>query len=396
MESVPRGNASDVNGPVFRGRLALQQRVLPAYRAPFYDALASVCMGGLSVFAGQPQPDESIAAASHLQVARFVLARNWDPLNTTSPWYVLWQRGLLAWLRQWDPQALIVEANSRYLSNRLAVIWMHRRGRPVIGWGLGVPQPDEPSGWSGAPTRIMQAKERASYYRSLDGIIAYSQRGADEYRELGIPPGRVFVAYNAATLRPKSPPPLRLPAFDGQPVVLFVGRLQARKRVDNLLHACATLPDELQPRLVIVGDGPARDELLALAEKVYPAAQFPGAQRSAALEAYFAAADLFVLPGTGGLAVQQAMSFGLPVIVAEGDGTQDDLVRPANGWRVRPGNLDDLTDTLRLALSDPARLRCMGAESYRIVADEANLETMVKVFVQALNEAESSTDDHHS
>ena len=353
-------------------------------------------MGGLSVFAGQPQPDESIAAASHLQVARFVLARNWDPLNTSSPWYVLWQRGLLAWLRQWDPQALIVEANSRYLSNRLAVIWMHRRGRPVIGWGLGVPQPNEPSGWSGAPTRIMQAKERASYYRSLDGIIAYSQRGADEYRELGIPPGRVFVAYNAATLRPKSPPPLRLPAFDGQPVVLFVGRLQARKRVDNLLHACATLPDELQPRLVIVGDGPARDELLALAEKVYPAAQFPGAQRSAALEAYFAAADLFVLPGTGGLAVQQAMSFGLPVIVAEGDGTQDDLVRPANGWRVRPGNLDDLTDTLRLALSDPARLRCMGAESYRIVADEANLETMVKVFVQALNEADLSTDDHHS
>ena len=389
MESIPGGNASDVNGPVFHGRLALQQRVLPAYRVPFYDALASACKGGLSVFAGQPQPDESIASASQLQVARFVQARNWDPLNTSSSWYVLWQRGLLAWLKQWDPQALIVEANSRYLSNRLAVIWMHRRRRPVIGWGLGVPQPDVPSGWSGVLANL-QARERASYYRSLDGIIAYSQRGGDEYRELGIPPGRVFVAYNAVALRPKSPPPLRPTAFDGQPVVLFVGRLQARKRVVNLIRACATLPGELQPRLVIVGDGPARDELLALAERVYPAAQFPGVQHGAALEASFAAADLFVLPGTGGLAVQQAMSFGLPVVVAEGDGTQDDLVRPVNGWRVRPGDLDDLTVTLRLALSDPARLRSMGNESYRIVAEEANLETMVRVFLQALSEVTHS------
>jgi len=346
-------------------------------------------MGSLSVFAGQPQPDESITAASQLQVARFVLARNWDPLKTSSPGYVLWQRGLLAWLRQWDPQALIVEANSRYLSNRLAMVWMHRRRRPVIGWGLGVPQPEVPSGWSGALAHL-QARERASFYRSLDGIIAYSQRGADEYRELGIPPGRVFVAYNAVALRPKSPPPLRPTAFDGQPVVLFVGRLQARKRVDNLLRACAALPGGLQPRLVIVGDGPARDELMALAEKVYPAAQFPSAQHGAALEASFAAADLFVLPGTGGLAVQQAMSFGLPVIVAEGDGTQEDLVRPANGWRVRPGDLDDLRVTLRQAISDPARLRSLGHESYRIVAEEANLETMVKVFLQALGEVTHS------
>ena len=44
--------------------------------------------------------------------------------------------------------------------------------------------------------------------------------------------------------------------------------------------------------------------------------------------AHFAGADLFVLPGTGGLAVQEAMSYALPVIVAKGDGTQEDLVRP--------------------------------------------------------------------
>jgi glycosyltransferase involved in cell wall biosynthesis len=167
-------------------------------------------------------------------------------------------------------------------------------------------------------------------------------------------------------------------------VVLFVGRLQKRKRIDDLLVACSALPAEIQPEVCIVGDGPASAEFRAFAEKAYPRARFLGARRGAELEPFYASADLFVLPGTGGLAVQEAMAHGLPVIVGEGDGTQDDLVRPENGWRVVSGNVDGLTAALREALSDPARLRRMGRESYRIVSEEANLERMVEVFVQAL------------
>ena len=110
-----------------------------------------------------------------------------------------------------------------------------------------------------------------------------------------------------------------------------------------------------------------------------------GAKHGAELAPFFQAADLFVLPGTGGLAVQQAMSYGLPVLVAQGDGTQADLVRPANGWQIPPGDDAALAATLRAALSEPARLRAMGAESYRIVSEEINLEKMVSVFVSALN-----------
>jgi len=47
--------------------------------------------------------------------------------------------------------------------------------------------------------------------------------------------------------------------------------------------------------------------------------------------------------------------------------------------------LPALTETLRLALCDAARLRRMGAESYRIVSEEINIERMVGVFVEALN-----------
>ncbi len=100
---------------------------------------------------------------------------------------------------------------------------------------------------------------------------------------------------------------------------------------------------------------------------------------------YFENADLFVLPGTGGLAVQEAMSFGLPIIVAEGDGTQEDLVHPENGWIIPPGDIDALKLTLITALSDIKELRKKGKESFRVVKEEVNLEEMVEAFIFALN-----------
>ncbi|HLE92207.1 MAG TPA: glycosyltransferase, partial [Anaerolineales bacterium] len=95
--------------------------------------------------------------------------------------------------------------------------------------------------------------------------------------------------------------------------------------------------------------------------------------------------DLFVLPGTGGLAVQQAMSYGLPVVVAQGDGTQDDLVRKENGWQIPPDDFGALVSTMKEVLSDVTRLRKMGEESYRIVKEEINIEKMVETFVKALS-----------
>jgi len=359
---------------IFRGRLALQQRVLPAYRAPFFDLLAESCEGGLSLFAGQPRPEESIATATSLRNAHYASANNLHLFR--GPFYLCYQRGLLNWLADWNPDALIVEANPRYLATSAAVKWMHRRERPVLAWGLGSPPLSGPLSGS-------RQRRRLAFLGQFDGLLAYSQRGADEYAALGFPREKIFVAHNSVSPAPTFD--LRPSTFDLRPVILFVGRLQARKRVDLLLKACAQL--ESAPRLVIVGDGPQRIVLEALAKEVYPSAQFAGARHGDEIKPWFAEADLFVLPGTGGLAVQQAMSHALPILVAQGDGTQDDLVRVGNGWQIPPNDFEALVFTLKDALSDRARLRTMGAESYRIVAEEINLEKMVETFVEALNES---------
>ncbi len=368
-------------------RLGIQQRVLPVYRVAFFELLADRCRAGLAVFAGAPGKSEAIHTAASLQVASYYPALNLHLGRVEQPFYLCWQIGLLRWLAEWQPQALVVEANPRLLSTRLALRWMHTRGRAVLGWGLGAPGAISPA-TAEAPSSPAGLRDlnRRKFFEQFDGLIAYSQRGAAEFRALGIPAERVFVAHNAAAPRPAQPPRPKPIEPGKRPQVLFVGRLQARKRIDHLLQACAMLPEKLQPDLTIVGDGPARAMFEQLARTLYPRAHFAGAQYGQALDAHFEAADLFVLPGTGGLAVQQAMAHGLAVIVAQGDGTQDDLVRSENGWQISPDDPQVLSKTLQLALNDLPRLRQMGQNSYRIVAQEINLETMAQSFMEAVDQ----------
>jgi glycosyltransferase involved in cell wall biosynthesis len=363
---------------MFFERVGLQQRVLPSYRVSFIDMLASVCPNGLGVFAGKPLPKEEIHFTDKLSIAAYTEAVNWHIFDPSSSLYLCWQWGIRRWLYQYQPKVLIVEANPRYLSTRLAIQWMHERNRPVIGWGLGAPP---------IPGRFGKLRnwERKSFFLSLDAIISYSQSGAWEYSSLGFPSSRVFIAPNAVMPKPDAPIPHKysLRKTD-KPTVLFIGRLQERKRVDNLLYSCASLPVDIQPNLIIVGDGPARASLESLAGQIYPQTIFTGSRHGQELNVYFNQADLFVLPGTGGLAIQEAMAHGLPIIVAEGDGTQDALVRPENGWLIPPGNKSALSHTMKEALSNKKRLRQMGEKSYRIVTQEVNLEKMVEAFIKAL------------
>ena len=299
------------------------------------------------------------------------------PIN--SPFYICWQTGSAAWLQEKQPDVLVVEANPRYIRTRSMVEWMHNKNRIVIGWGLGAPEIR--GTFSG-----FREGERRKFLSSLDAVISYSKKGAEEYRNSGVPRANIFVAPNAAATKTLDTPLKRGDKFNGKPIVLFVGRLQKRKRVDNLIRACSLLPDDIKPGLSIVGDGPEKTELINLACEIYPETEFPGALYGGELEEYFSRADLFVLPGTGGLAVQQAMSYGLPVIMEIGDGTQSELIREKNGWILPTNNVNALKLTLMQALSDIPKLRLMGNESYRIVKEEINIDRMADAFVNVFSQ----------
>jgi glycosyltransferase involved in cell wall biosynthesis len=357
----------------YDGRLAIQQRVLPNYRVPFFDTLARRCRGGLALFSGEPLAREAIPVGDLPKSAENSLGANKHIFYPGHFLYFCDQPGLIGWLKHAKPDSLILEANPRYLKNFQAISWMRKRGKPVLGWGLGVPEA------AGLFSRI-----RAKMLGKFDGLIAYSRRGAAEYARTGLlRPGTIFVAHNAV-----SPRPTQTPAAPGSGKgslnLLFVGRLQKRKRLDLLLQACAELPLPVRPVITIVGDGPDRSVFEKQARSSALDVTFTGALGGERLAERYRGTDLFVLPGTGGLAVQEAMSYGLPVVVAEGDGTQSDLVRPDNGWLVPPGDANALRNALQLALSDRTGLARKGAESRRITEEEINIETMADRFIEAL------------
>jgi glycosyltransferase involved in cell wall biosynthesis len=300
------------------------------------------------------------------------------------------------WLNEYDPDALIVAADPRILTNHLVVRRMRARHRPVIGWGLGtLSSPGNGDRFS------LVSRVRSRFYRSFDAVIAYSSKAADDYQRAGVPCERIFVAHNAVSTKSADAARERFPSDgqevqewrDGQglskPTIICVGRLIPEKRLDLLIEACRENGDACD--LVIVGDGPERDTLEKYAAERFPRTRFLGHLEGDGLSIAFAASDLFVLPGTGGLAIYEAMAHGKPVIVGQGDGTEADLVHDGrNGRRVEPGDVGVLSAAIQTYLRQPELMRKAGLESRKIVDEEVSIDRMSLAFVEALRFARSA------
>lgn len=357
----------------FAGRVGLIQRVKPNYRVPFFDELAGRCENGFSLATGHPLTIESIPDDLPLKVGEVFNTNNIHFKDPSNRLYACYQKGLLGWLERTDPDVLFIEANFRYISSYAAIRWMKKKGRPVVGWGLGA-----------KPMYGALGRARDNFLRGFDGVIAYSTLGAEEYKRIGVQGDKCYVAKNAVLPAPTEP--YMEKALNAPIRILFVGRLQRRKNVNKLIEALAGLEESGRLMLTIVGDGPEMVGLRSLADKLLPGTRFTGHLEGQALEQAFKEADLFVLPGTGGLAVQQAMSYGLPVIVEEGDGTQRDLVTAANGWLLKESTVDELQKAISLAIADEQRLKAFGKRSYDIAVNEVNIEKMADVFVNIAKE----------
>ena len=163
--------------------------------------------------------------------------------------------------------------------------------------------------------------------------------------------------------------------------VLFVGRLDEEKRVDELLRALAKLPEHLDVRAEIVGGGSCEKSLAELAGKLGIAdrVRFLGRISDDELVQAYARCDLFCMPGIAelqSLVTMEAMAAGKPVIAADAMALPH-LVRPGhNGWLFPPGNVLVLAARLAQTLGDEDMLRRMGAASAEMITEHALAATL--------------------
>ena len=129
-------------------------------------------------------------------------------------------------------------------------------------------------------------------------------------------------------------------------VILFCGRLSAEKNPFHLLQAYQKIANE-NTSLLFVGDGYLRSSLEEyVAEQGLKSVYFVGFQRRTTMPDYYAISDLLVLPSrreTWGMVVNEAMCFGLPIIVSNQVGAGSDLVKDGyNGFKFQAGDITQL------------------------------------------------------
>jgi glycosyltransferase involved in cell wall biosynthesis len=226
--------------------------------------------------------------------------------------------------------------------------------------------------------------------RKATGIAGIGSRAAADYGAR-FPGVEIFCVPYYCELQPFLDAP-RPPKKNGEIVFLFCGQMIARKGVDLLLAAFARVAaGNKNARLLLVG---REAELPELLEKIDADTRakisYAGFQPPEKLPAFFAQADVFILPSRydgWGVVVNQALGAGLPVICSDAAGAGHDLVaEEINGLKFESDNAASLVEKMQRFVTEPALAARMAAESRRMALDMLPVkgaEKWIEIFQKA-------------
>lgn len=165
-------------------------------------------------------------------------------------------------------------------------------------------------------------------------------------------------------------------------ILLFVGRLVAKKGVRDLISAYALISDSLREKteLWIIGDGVERKSLEAQAKRqnVHDKIVFFGRMPNEKLPDYYAASDIFVAPSIidtlgdtegQGIILLEALACGTAVITTRTGGIGEIIEHEKNGLLVDPNNPADLKKAIERLLNDRALRDSLASQGKNYVQD---------------------------
>lgn len=266
-------------------------------------------------------------------------------------------------LAAWKPDALLL-FGYKWASHLRAILWARWRRVPIVFRGdshfLGRPP------GKGVPAFLLRL-----VFRQFSAFAFVGAANRDYFSALGVPgrklfftphsvdntlfdPGLPGCAGAAAALRSQ------LGLATGDRVILFAGKLVPAKQPRELLEAFLRI-NRPGTALVFVGDGSEKASLEARAGAPRAAGgcavRFLPFANQSEMPARYLAADIFALPSRGsyetwGLAVNEAMHMGLPCLVSDRVGCQQDLVTDGEtGWVFPSTDPARLSESLEAALA---------------------------------------------
>lgn len=224
----------------------------------------------------------------------------------------------------------------------------------------------------------VQLLARRMIARRLDAHVAVGERAArlvEQY--VGLPAGSVGTVANGVPAAPASAPP-SASAPDGRIVVGALGRLTDQKGFDALVRALPELPTVT---VTLVGDGPERPALEALAASLGVAERLQITGWTDDARGQLARFDVFALPSRWEglpLAILEAMFAGLPV-VANDVGSVAEAVRDGStGFLLTAGDERALVERLRRLAGDAELRRRLGGAGRGLALERFSAAAMAR------------------
>lgn len=289
---------------------------------------------------------------------------------------------------------IILEGTTNIANNIPICRFLRKQGYPYIIWDAG-----RRRNASMSLLRKIAQKPLFNIWKNAGAIIAYSSFAKKYFCDIGIDREHIFVCQNTLVVE----------AFDEQisrysreqieqtrskftskngKIILYVGAIESRKRIKDLIDAFEIVQKKTNNvSLVIIGGGSQLDEIKRYASRNNNI--FVLGQIITGVIEYFLACDLFILPSEGGLALNQAMICGKPVIASSADGTEFDLIHEGeNGHLFSEANITELSDQILEVLEDDNERITMGYNSRRIIEETVNEKTFYECFRKCLNDVE--------
>jgi glycosyltransferase involved in cell wall biosynthesis len=237
-----------------------------------------------------------------------------------------------------------------------------------------------------------RAEQRAA--RAADGCLPIAEALAAEVegwgaRVLGVAPNVV----DADRFAPgaKDGALVKALGLGAGPVVGYVGSLRRLEGLDTMLDALADVPEA---KLLLVGDGPERDEVAQVAARrgLTDRVVLPGRVPAEAVPAYYRLIDVFWVTRPDApvtrlvtpLKPLEAMATGLPVIASRLPALLEQVGQDGQrGLAFHPGDADRLARLTRALLADPERRRRLGGAARAWVKAERSLDALGRAYVDA-------------
>jgi glycosyltransferase involved in cell wall biosynthesis len=303
------------------------------------------------------------------------VVRTWFPSRNTIGWAAHTFASIPAYRREAE-QADILHAQT-FASAPPAMIVKRTTGKPLV---LTL----HTSHFLRLAKRPAWRPVLRSIIRAADWLLAASEEIRDVALDIYPHPNAEALTngVDTAMFAPVAP---ALPPRDGGHRLVVPRRLFEKNGVEYFIRAMPAILADADVEAVIVGDGPLRADLEALAERlgVSHAVRFMGAQPNGAMPGILSSADAIVIPSlmeATSVAALEAMSCERPV-AASNVGGLPEIVDESTGTLFEPADPDRLAAAVLALLRRPDRAE-MGRAARQRVVRNWSLERLAKRHVE--------------